>query len=480
MSDRQEVRFEPQPKQLQFLRSSADIAVFGGAAGGGKTWSLLAEPLFHVANPAFGALIFRRTYPQITLEGGLWDESEAIYPYTGATPTRGALRWQFPSGATVVFRSMENEADRYSYDGAQIPLICFDQLESFTAKQFFYMLSRNRSTCGVRPYVRATCNPQPGWLAEFLSWWWDAETGYAVPDRSGKVRWFCRVGDGLRWGASAAELKARHPGVEPKSATFIFSKLDDNQVLLRKDPGYLSNLMALPLVDRERLLGGNWKIAVAGNVFKREWWKFADASPAGCHNRVRFWDLAATAPRAGSDPDWTAGVRMAEKDGVLYVEDVQHFRGTASENEARVKATAELDGPAVRVRMEQEGGAAGKSLSGDDGHYARNVLLGFDYAGVPSRRNKLLRWAPLSAAAEQGRVVLVRAAWNADFVDELEGCKGGDEKNDQADAASGALEELRKRAGAIESSGQIKVPQRDHGGGESFFSSRLPADSFRL
>lgn len=474
-----EVRFEPQAKQLQFLKSSADIAVFGGAAGGGKTWSLLTEPMFHIANPNFGALIFRRTYPQITLEGGLWDESEAIYPYTGAQPTRGNLKWQFPSGATVVFRSMENEMDRYSYDGAQIPLICFDQLESFTEKQFFYLLSRNRSTCGVRPYVRATCNPQPGWLAQFLSWWWDEETGYAIPERSGKVRWFCRVGDGLRWADSADELKRKHPGVEPKSATFIFSKLEDNQVLMKKDPGYLSNLMALPMVDRERLLGGNWKIAVAGNVFKREWWKFVDALPGGCSNKCRYWDLAATAPKKGQDPDWTAGALMAEHEGLIYVADVQHFRGSAMTNEARIKATAELDGPGVRVRMEQEGGASGKSLSGEEGHYARNVLLGFDYAGVPSRRNKLLRWAPLSAAAEQGRVYVVRGHWNQDFVDELEGCKGEDEKNDQADAASGGLEELRKRSGVVESASALFTAPRAYDG-EPMFGSRHAADAFRL
>lgn len=465
------VRFEPQPKQLQALRSSADIAIFGGAAGGGKTWALLVEPLFHIANPQFGALLFRRTYPQITLEGGLWDESEEIYPFAGAQMTKGNLRWQFPSGATVVMRSMENETDRYNYDGAQIPLICFDQLESFTEKQFFYMLSRNRSTCGVRPYVRASCNPQPGWLANFIQWWWDEQTGYAIPERSGQVRWFCRVGDGIRWAGSAVELKRKHPGVEPKSVTFIFSKLTDNAVLMKKDPGYLSNLMALPLVDRERLLGGNWKISIAGNLFKREWWKFVDALPAGCFNKCRFWDIAATAPEPGKDPDWTAGALVCEFQGDIFIADVQHFQGTPLVNELRIKATAELDGPMVKVRMEQEGGASGKSLSGDEGHYARNILVGFDYAGVPSSKKKILRWAPLSAAVEQGRVFLVRGKWNQDFVDELEGCKGEDEKNDQCDAASGGLEAIRT-GGAFGTAAGFRVGATQEGR-EQFVTERI-------
>jgi predicted phage terminase large subunit-like protein len=206
--------------------------------------------------------------------------------------------------------------------------------------------------------------------------------------------------------------------------------------------------MALPLVDRERLLGGNWKITVAGNIFKREWWKFVDKAPEGIFNWCRYWDLAATAPEPGKEPDWTAGVKVGELDGNIYIADCVHFQGSSLTNERTIKATAELDGPAVMVRMEQEGGASGKSLSGDEGHYARNILVGYDFSGVPSSKKKLLRWAPLSAAAEHGRVFIVKGRWNQDFIDELEGCKGEDEKNDQADAASGALEALRIPTGA--------------------------------
>lgn len=441
-----DVKFVPQPKQELFLKSTADITIFGGAAGGGKTWSLLYEPLYHIANPNFGAVVFRRTFPQITMEGGLWDESEQIYPYAGATATKGALRWTFPSGATIVFRSIENEQDVYNFDGSQIPLIEFDQLESFTEKQFFYMLSRNRSTCGVRPYIRASVNPRPGWVAKLIAWWIDEKTGYAIPERSGQTRWFARVGDSLKWFASKEAAKKAHPAIEPKSLCFILSKLDDNQVLMTKDPGYLANLMALPLVDRERLLGGNWKIAVVGNIFKPEWWKFVDHLPEETFDHVRYWDKAATDPAPGKDPDWTAGVRMCrDAHGRIYVVHVRRFRANPLLNEINIRAQAQADGTSVKQRMEQEGGASGKS---DIDHYARTVMFGFDFAGVPSRRAKVLRWGPLSAAAEKGNVFLVRADWNQDFIDELSGCKGEDEKNDQADAASGALEAMAIPTGA--------------------------------
>jgi hypothetical protein len=78
----------------------------------------------------------------------------------------------------------------YDWQGAQIPLICFDELTHFRAHQFFYMVSRNRSTCGVRPYIRATCNPDAdSWVANFLAWWIDPETGFPIPERAG----FCVI-----------------------------------------------------------------------------------------------------------------------------------------------------------------------------------------------------------------------------------------------------------------------------------------------
>jgi hypothetical protein len=249
----------PQPgPQEQFLASKADIAIYGGAAGGGKTWALLLEGVRHQNNPRFSAVLFRRTYPQVTAPGGMWDESAAIYYLLGATPNRTTLTWKFPTGAKVQFGQLQYEDSVRDWQGSQITLISFDELTHFSETQFFYMLSRNRSTCGVRPYIRATTNPDAGsWVAEFIAWWIDQTTGFPIPERAGKLRWFVRIGGAFDWADDPDELRARHPDAQPKSVTFVPALVTDNQKLLDKDPDYPANLKALAPVEQARLLGGN-------------------------------------------------------------------------------------------------------------------------------------------------------------------------------------------------------------------------------
>lgn len=258
-----EIRPQPGP-QTEFLATSADVAIYGGAAGGGKTWALLLEPLRHVENPRFGGVIFRRTSPQITNEGGLWDEAERLYPVLGATGLVGSLDWRFPSGANLGFRHLQHERNKYDWQGAQLAYLGFDELTHFTESQFFYLLSRVRSTSGVRPYVRGTCNPEPNWVKTFLAQWVDK--AHPDPARSGEIRYFVRDGRDLVWARSRAALRARFPGRSPRSVTFIRANVHDNPALLRADPDYLGNLQALPPVERARLLDGDWDVRREGLI----------------------------------------------------------------------------------------------------------------------------------------------------------------------------------------------------------------------
>src|SRR5262245_39583379 len=128
----------PQPgPQTAFLRTPDDICIYGGAAGGGKTVGLILEPLRHVRRvPGFAAVFFRRTTPQITNPGGLWDESLNFYPRFGGAPRLRAHEWCWRSGAKIKFAHLQFETTVHEWQGAQLALICFDELTHFTAHQF--------------------------------------------------------------------------------------------------------------------------------------------------------------------------------------------------------------------------------------------------------------------------------------------------------------------------------------------------------
>src|SRR5437016_6397083 len=115
--------------QTEFLRTPADICVYGGAAGGGKTVGLILEPLRHVGRVAnFTAVFFRRTTPQITNPGGLWDESLNFYPRLGGTPHLRAQEWRWASGGKIKFSHLQLAATVYDCEGAQNTVICFAEI----------------------------------------------------------------------------------------------------------------------------------------------------------------------------------------------------------------------------------------------------------------------------------------------------------------------------------------------------------------
>jgi len=155
---------------------------------------------------------------------------------------------------------------------------------------FFYMLSRNRSACGIKPYVRTTCNPDPeSWVADLISWWIDQETGDPIPERDGVIRYFIRNGEEYIWGDSQEECIERgwfliKDAVEKsgipadsmvKSITFISGDIYGNKELLKVNPEYLGNLLSQDDATKSQLLGGNWKIRLS-DIDLYDYYKFLD------------------------------------------------------------------------------------------------------------------------------------------------------------------------------------------------------------
>lgn len=441
------IRPQPGPQE-KFLSTSADICFYGGAAGGGKTFALLMEPLRHYNNPDFSGVIFRRNSVQIRNAGGLWDESLKLYTLLNGYAREHTLDWHFPSGMSMKFGHLQLERTIYDWQGSQIPFIGFDEITHFSEKQFWYMLSRNRSSSGVSGYVRATCNPEAdSWVAKLISWWIDEETGLAIPERRGVIRWFVRIDDVTHWADTKQELIEKFGNESiPKSFTFISASLKDNQILMEKDPSYLSNLMAQSKVERARLLDGNWKIRPsAGNIFDRGWFKVVDEIPSGWVSCIRFWDRAATKPNdTNKNPDWTRGLKLYKyKDGRCLVADLKSMRDSPGKVQELIKNTATQDGHSVVVGVQKDPGSAGKM---EIEHFVKE-LKGFKIEILETSKDKVTRALPVSAQAEFGNIDVLRGDWNEEFFKELENFPSKDYHDDIVDTLSGAYEKGKKSRG---------------------------------
>ena len=405
--------------QTKFLQSRADITIFGGAGGGGKTFGTLLYPSRHFGVDGYQSVIFRRTYKRIMMSGGIWDETHKVYPLLGGTANEGKLIWKFEregSRATVSFNHLQHTSDMYNYKGLQAAHIGFEELTEFDEVQFFYLKSRCRSTCGVKPTMTGTTNPDAdSWVKRFLAPWVDENWPEEDRAQSGELRHFIREDDAIKW----LPKGKRHP--DATSVRFIVSTIYDNKILMETDPDYERGLKALPFVEMQRMLHGDWSIRRAGGkLFKKHWFKIVDAIPGEVKRVVRGWDLAATEEKDDekkSGPDFTAGVKVGLlANGQYIILDALRMRETPKKVDEAVKNTASHDGKRTSIFMEQEPGSSGVRTIAD----FSTMLAGYDFHGIRSTGSKTERARGPSSQAENGNVLMLRAHWNEDFLNELE------------------------------------------------------------
>ena len=341
----------------------------------------------------------------------------------------------------------------------------FDELTHFTESQFFYLFSRNRSTCGVKPYIRATCNPDgESWVAKFIDWWINPETGYADESKCGKLRYFLRRNNLIQWADTREELYEIFGLYTPeeqneiKSVSFISAKLTDNPLMLKHNPGYLGSLKAMSEFDQEQLLKGNWKIRQAvGHYFKRSKISMLKTTPTDITRWVRAWDLAATAPGENDENDelpralrnysrkdssaYTAGVLLGKrKNGRVFIADVINVRENGADVRQLILNTARSDTAfygRVIIRLPQDPGQAGK----DQAQSFVRMLGGYTVSVALETGDKVTRAEPFSSQWLAGNIDVREAEWNDDYFRQLENFPVGKLK-DMVDASANAYLEL--------------------------------------
>ena len=432
--------------------------------------------LLYVDDPNFFGYVFRLNATDMKGGGGLFQTACRMFQaYDKRVKyTKQPMCIYFPSGATINFTGIDGESGLDSIQGVEISAAMVDESAQHEESTIFWIISRLRTKANMIPNIWLTCNPNPdnflrGWLDKyylqpkgaFLEG--DLVEGRPNLDKDGDLRWFLRISDEVMWGATKEDLIATHghkfpidrlsglSTCQPRSFRFISATCHDNPVLLEADPNYVSNLLNLHRVEKERLYYGSWWARQeSSSYFQRSWTPVINL-PEYLKNdeivkRVRAWDLASTLPSEQyPDPDYTAGVLFARtKSGYYIMEDVVHGRWRAGELEKMLVEQTQKDiamyGYGCVGYLPIEPASAGKIQKH---HFARV----FAEAGVPikffkvgSKKSKLDRFLPLSSVAENGLVYAAQGAWNDETFYELEAFTGSRSKvhDDIVDAASDA------------------------------------------
>lgn len=400
-------------------------ALFGGAAGGGKSVYLLLAALQFVDWPEYRALILRRTFKQLAIAEGLLDlASHWLAGQAEGTDTIGGYptRYRFPSGAMLDFGHCQHLKDREGYQGGAYHFIGFDELTQFLLDQYSYIaFSRQRRTVDSSIPIRVRSTSNPG------------GSGHAwVRDR------FIERGVTLGPGSGAGYVDSRR--------TFIPSKIRDNPHLDADE--YEKSLDQLHPYERAMLMNGDWDARPPGSLFDRSWFRLFDELPGKARRSIRYWDLASTEKSGGNDPDFSVGTLYSklETSPVDYiVRDVKRERKAPAALENWIRSVAEEDGRDVTIWIEQEGGSSGKIAA----LALSRALEGFSVHFDRPTGSKPTRAGPFASAASQGRIGALRRHWLEAWLLELEMFSGSSSgHDDQVDSVSGAHSRLAIKRGA--------------------------------
>lgn len=441
---------KPSPRQLEFLALTVEEALYGGAAGGGKTEAVLIGALRYLHVPGYSAAIFRRTKAEAIMPDGPLARARIWFlPAVLA----GRARWDSESN-TYLFRTkpgapessihfgyLDSDKDLGRYQGSAFQYIAVDELTFWEEHRYRFLFSRCRPSAQLGEPVpcrmRASTNPGgPGhrWVRErFVSRAVHVHRGTAAMKDIA-----LRRANGLELptpalyvsppSSDALEL-ARELGRKPRQAYFVPAFAADNPFLVGDGlASYREQLLMLDPVRRRQLEWGDWEAESSGGFFSAKCFELVETLP-DVTRWVRPWDLAATEAKPGTDPDWTASapcglfveMKPSKVKRFCVAAGVEHFREEPAKTEALVIARAKADGRLVTQLFEQEPGSAGKLVMAN----WHALLTGITVRGVRKTGPKQSYWSPLSGHANNVAPILLQVRNEAErqmaaaIIDEL-------------------------------------------------------------
>jgi predicted phage terminase large subunit-like protein len=399
---------KPTPKQAQFLYLTGKEALYGGAAGGGKSSALLTAALQFADVPGFSALLLRRTYADLSLPGALMDRARAWLGGTAARWSDKEHAWHFPSGATLTFGYLDAAGDKYRYQSSEFQFIGFDELTQFPEQDYLYLFSRLRRPASSRVPLRMRAATNPG-------------------------------------GAGHAWVKRRFLSEEGRLAgrVFVSARLEDNPHLDRDE--YARALENLDPFTRRQLLAGDWSEFQGNHLHPAAWPRYqfrGDAYLLHPHRIVLardVWRFAVVDPAtdAKKSADYTVmmvvGVTPARD---LLVLDVVRRQLDVGDILPALAGACRAWRPLTFVGMES---VAFQRLLALEAAKHRNIPPVRELR--PQGKGKLARAVPAIVKAERKEIHLPHESpWLDDFVTELASFVGANDlTDDQVDALAYAV-----------------------------------------
>lgn len=347
----------PFPAQQRFLDLDCFEALYGGAAGGGKSDALLMAALQYVHIPYYNALILRKSYSDLSLPGAIMDRSHAWLRGTDATWAGLDRQWRFPSGAKIQFGYLDNENDKFRYQSANFHYIAFDELTQFPESRYSYLLSRCRRNANETVPLRIRSASNPGGVGH--DWVW------------------------RRFVSS----DAAHGRI------FVPAGLGDNPHL--DQASYRKALESLDSVTRRQLLDGEWIQDTSGLVYR-----FASSDrlevstlPAGKYTYIIGVDFGINDKTAFSVIGWR------EYDKTIYVAECFGDSNIIPSDAARI--TLDLMKKYSPERVIGDTGGMGKA-------YCEEMRRRYGIPILPAeKQNKIGYISLLNGMLEEGKIKLV-------------------------------------------------------------------------